>query len=41
VKEKQGDAAKARECLARIYEVDISYMDVAVRLERLRAAGAR
>ena len=40
VKEKQGDAAKARECLARIYEVDISYQDVARRLERLRASGA-
>jgi tetratricopeptide (TPR) repeat protein len=39
VKEKQGDPAKARECLARIYEVDISYMDVAARLERLRSAG--
>jgi tetratricopeptide (TPR) repeat protein len=39
VKEKQGDPAKARECLARIYEVDISYQDVAARLERLRSAG--
>jgi len=39
VKEKQGDPAKAREYLARIYEVDISYMDVAARLERLRSAG--
>jgi tetratricopeptide (TPR) repeat protein len=39
VKEKQGDTAKARECLARIYEVDISYLDVAARLERLRSAG--
>lgn len=38
VKEKQGDAARARECLARIYEVDISYRDVAERLERLRSA---
>ena len=38
VKEKQGDPAKARECLARIYEVDISYQDVAARLERLRSA---
>jgi tetratricopeptide (TPR) repeat protein len=39
VKERQGDPAKAREYLARIYEVDISYMDVAARLERLRPAG--
>jgi tetratricopeptide (TPR) repeat protein len=38
VRERQGNAEKARECLARIYEVDISYMDVAARLERLRAA---
>ncbi|NUN51330.1 MAG: tetratricopeptide repeat protein, partial [Planctomycetaceae bacterium] len=38
VKEKQGDVAKARECLARIYEVDISYQDVARRLEGLRKA---
>ena len=39
VKEKQGDAAKARECLARIYEGDISYRDVAEQLERLQQAG--
>jgi tetratricopeptide (TPR) repeat protein len=38
VKEKQGDVAKARECLARIYEVDIAYRDVAGRLERLQKA---
>ena len=35
VREKQGDTARARECLARIYEIDIAYMDVAQRLERL------
>ena len=41
VMEKQGDAAKARECLARIYEVDIAYLDVAGRLERLHKAAAK
>lgn len=38
VREKQGDAARARECLARIYEVDITYQDVAQRLQRLAPA---
>ncbi len=41
VKERQGDAARARECLARIYEVDISYLDVAQRLQRLAPAAGR
>ncbi len=40
VKEKQGDLGKARECLARIYEVDIAYRDVAARLERLQKSTA-
>jgi tetratricopeptide (TPR) repeat protein len=37
VRERQGDVAKARECLARIYEVDIAYRDVAARLKALPA----
>jgi tetratricopeptide (TPR) repeat protein len=41
VKEKQGDLGKARECLARIYEVDIAYRDVAARLDRLRSASPK
>lgn len=38
VKEKQGDPARAREFLARIYEVDIGYQDVAARMESLQRA---
>ena len=38
VHEKQGDLKRAGECLARIYETDISYRDAAQRLERIRKA---
>jgi tetratricopeptide (TPR) repeat protein len=38
VREKQGDAAGAANCLKKIYEVDIGYRDVAAWLERLGAS---
>lgn len=38
VHEKQGDLKRAGECLARIYETDISFRDAAQRLERIRKA---
>lgn len=38
IAEAAGDAAEARSCYARIFEVDIGYRDVAEKMERLKEA---